>query len=139
MLGDVCQPEIAQPAPPQKASRVNNSVTIRLAGTPHGKGRARFVRATGHAFTPAKTRSYEAALRVAAGEAMAGQAPFDGPVSVVVTALFPIPQSWSQKKQLAAARGEIRPIMRGGFDADNILKSLDSFNEIVFRDDAQIV
>lgn len=112
-------------------------ITIRLAGAPHGKGRPRFVRETGHAFTPAKTRSYEAALRIAAGEAMTGQTPMEGPVSVTVLACFPIPVSWSKKKQLAAVTGDIRPT--GKPDLDNLLKALDALNEIVFRDDAQIV
>lgn len=114
-----------------------DSVTIRLAGVPVGKGRPRFARATGHAYTPGKTRTYEAALRVAAGEAMDGREPVEGPVAVQIIAAFPIPQSWSKKKRYAALVGEVRPTGRP--DLDNLLKALDAFNEIVFRDDAQIV
>lgn len=112
-------------------------VTIRLAGVPVGKGRARFVRATGHAFTPEKTRNYESALRVAAGEAMIGRTPIEGPLTVSVMAAFPVPASWSKKKQQAALANLVRPT--GKPDADNLLKALDALNQIVFRDDAQIV
>lgn len=112
-------------------------VTIRLAGVPVGKGRARFVRATGHAFTPEKTRNYESALRVAAGEAMIGRTPIEGPLTVSVVAAFPVPASWSKKKQQAALANLVRPT--GKPDADNLLKALDALNQIVFRDDAQIV
>lgn len=35
-----------------------DTITIRLAGAAQGKGRPRFARKTGHAFTPAKTRGY---------------------------------------------------------------------------------
>ena len=59
-------------------------VFIRLSGEPKGKGRPRFVKQSGRAFTPSATRSYEAALRFAAQEAMARRIPgaelrvFDG-------------------------------------------------------------
>lgn len=112
-------------------------VHIRLAGVPVGKGRARFVRATGHAFTPQKTRNYESALRVAAGEAMNGRPPIEGPLCVEVIAAFPVGASWSRRKKEAALVGALRPT--GKPDADNLLKALDALNQIVFRDDAQIV
>lgn len=112
-------------------------ITIRLAGVPVGKGRARFVRSTGHAFTPQKTRNYESALRIAGGEAMVGRAPLEGPLSVSVVAAFPVPTSWSLKKKQAARDGTVRPT--GKPDADNLLKTLDALNQIVYRDDAQIV
>ena len=113
------------------------SVRIELAGLPVGKGRPRFVRATGHAFTPAKTRNYESDLRYAAQEAMAGRPPIAEAVSVSVLACFPIPQSWSKKKQLSALNGGIHPTNRP--DCDNLLKVLDALNQIVFVDDKQIV
>lgn len=114
------------------------TVTITLSGEPVGKGRPRFVRATGHAFTPANTRKYESALRYAAQEAMAGAAPFEGPVSVEITAAFPIPVSWPKWRKAAALRGLEWATCRP--DGDNVLKLAgDSLNEIVWRDDKQIV
>ena len=112
-------------------------VTIELAGEPRGKGRPRFVRATGHAFTPATTRNYEAALRNAAADAMAGAPPIEGPVRVLVRAYMQIPASWSKKKHEEAMLGIVRPTGRP--DWENIAKMLDAFNTVVWRDDAQVV
>lgn len=112
-------------------------VQIILSGEPQGKGRPRFVRATGHAFTPARTRSYESALRYAAQESMAGATPLDGPLCVIVVAIFPVPASWSAKKRAAALRCEIWPTVKP--DADNLLKVMDALNEVAFHDDKQII
>jgi Holliday junction resolvase RusA-like endonuclease len=112
-------------------------IVVELAGTPVGKGRPRFMRATGHAYTPEKTRNFETNLLLRAQDVMAGQPPIEGPVAVIVYAYFPIPQSWSQKKRAGALLGVRRPTGRP--DLDNIIKMLDAFNGIVWRDDAQIV
>lgn len=112
-------------------------ILIRLAGEPKGKGRPRFVKQTGRAFTPAATRSYESALRFAAQEAMGDRAPLDGPLTIEIRAGFPIPASWSKNKRKAAALGHILPT--GKPDADNLAKMLDALNEVVFRDDKQAV
>lgn len=112
-------------------------VQIVLAGEPQGKGRPRFARATGHAFTPAATRKYESALRLAAQDAMNDEPPLEGPLTAVVVAIFPVPASWSNKKRQAALAGHVWPTTIP--DADNLLKVLDACNEIVWRDDKQIV
>jgi Holliday junction resolvase RusA-like endonuclease len=112
-------------------------IVISLPGVPQGKGRPRFVRKTGHAFTPAKTRSYESLLQGAAIDAMRGFSPIEGPIRAHVEAYFPVPASWSKAKQASARLGMLRPAKKP--DADNLLKILDAFNEVVFRDDAQIV
>ncbi len=113
------------------------AIIITMAGEPAGKGRPRFARATGRAYTPAKTRDYEAGLRYAAERVMAGKPPLTGPVVVDVVAGMPVPQSWSRKKQAQALAGIIRPTTRP--DWENIGKMLDALNEIVWRDDAQVV
>lgn len=112
-------------------------IVIQLPGTPQGKGRPRFVRATGHAFTPSRTRSYESLLQGAAIEVMRGRQMIDGEVAVSVEAYFPIPASWPKSKRTLATMGRVRPAKKP--DADNLLKILDSLNAVVFRDDAQIV
>lgn len=114
-----------------------DSIRIELCGEPKGKGRPRFVCATGHAFTPAKTRSYESYLRLAAQDAMGNRSPIEGPVRVELLANMPIPKSWSKTKQAEAELNLIYPTKRP--DVDNLMKMLDSFNEVVWRDDAQIV
>lgn len=114
-----------------------NPIVIELPGVPVGKGRPKFVKATGIAFTPAKTRSYESHLRLAAQEAMGARPPIDGPISIMMAALLPVPKSWTQKKRAAALLGIVRPTSKP--DADNYLKLSDALNEIVFRDDSQVV
>jgi Holliday junction resolvase RusA-like endonuclease len=112
-------------------------IVIELAGEPQGKGRPRFVRSTGHAFTPAATRKYESALRLAAQGVMAGRTPIEGAVDVEVLACMPIPTSWSKGKRASAITGAVKPTSRP--DVDNLVKVLDAFNEIVWRDDKQVV
>jgi Holliday junction resolvase RusA-like endonuclease len=110
-------------------------VRITVDGAPIGKGRPRFVRSLGIAFTPKKTADYEAVLQAAGAQAMAGRPPLDGPLVVRLTAFMPIAVSWSKKKTAAAIEGSVRP---GKPDLDNILKTLDALNQIVWRDDSQI-
>jgi Holliday junction resolvase RusA-like endonuclease len=110
-------------------------VSITLAGAPRGKGRPRF--GNGHTFTPAATRSYEAALRFAAQQAMGSRTPLVGPLTLVMEARMPVPASWSRTKKEAALAGKYPATNKP--DCDNILKSIDSLNQIVFVDDKQIV
>lgn len=114
-----------------------NGVTITLAGPPRGKGRPRFARATGRAYTDAATQNYEAALRIAAQEAMGDMPPFDGPLHVEVIADLPIPTSWSRRKRLDAVNGAVVPTVKP--DVDNLLKCIDALNGVVWNDDKQIV
>lgn len=113
-------------------------IVVEVSGCPIGKARPRFSRRTGHAYTPQKTRSYEAALRYAAQQVMGDAAPITGPVIVMIEAYMPIPKSWSKGKRAAALANTTRPTGRP--DADNLMKgTADALNEIVFKDDAQIV
>ncbi len=112
-------------------------LTITIAGTPVGKGRPRFVRKTGHTFTPEKTRRYESVLRGAAERAMRDREKFAGPVSVDVVARFAVPVSWSKRERAEAMLGHKLPTVAP--DADNLLKVLDAFNDVVWHDDRQIV
>jgi Holliday junction resolvase RusA-like endonuclease len=82
--------------------------------------------------------------------AMDGLPPIDGPLSIVLAAYLPIPNSWSRKKQAAALDGDIMPI--SGIDLDNIIKQVDGLNyhpprfkgdrekrPIIWLNDSQIV
>jgi len=110
---------------------------LELSGDPIGKGRPRFTR-EGIAFTPEKTRKFEAYIRLGAQERMADQPPADCPVRLRIAAIFAPPASWSRKKRLKALMGEILPAKRP--DIDNITKAVqDALNGIVYRDDALIV
>lgn len=69
-------------------------------------------------------------------EAMRGRAPLTGPLELVVAAFWPYPKSISEKKRRAYGTQFFtsRP------DGDNVAKLLgDALNNIVWRDDAQIV
>lgn len=121
-------------------------------GAPRGKGRPR-TRVIGEfatVFTDKKTRDYENQLKAAGIKAMAGREPLDEPVSVVVHAFMPVPDSWSAKKRAAALAGEIMPTSAP--DIDNISKMVDGLNHypprhkgdrekrpIIWRNDAQII
>ena len=113
------------------------SLTITLAGPPRGKGRPRFSRNTGFAYTPEGTRSYEGALRHEAAHVMAGRRPTDGPLAVSIVAIFAIPKSWSRKMRAAALAGDVWPTKTP--DVDNLMKTIDAMNGIVWRDDKQVV
>ncbi|MGE0575428.1 MAG: RusA family crossover junction endodeoxyribonuclease [Reyranella sp.] len=112
-------------------------VVVHLPGEPRGKGRPRFSPRTGTAYTDAATRRFERALAGAAVKAMAGRGMIDGPLFVSVVARFGIPASWPKWKRAEAAKGALLPTVTP--DADNLLKTLDALNGVVFADDKQIV
>ena len=115
---------------------------IIVDGTPVAKGRPKFSTINGHAraITPAKTRNYENWVRMCGVQAMnlAGRSTMDEAIDLKLIAHVPIPSSWSKKRQIKAALGEIHPTKRP--DLDNFLKAAkDALNGIVWRDDSQIV
>jgi Holliday junction resolvase RusA-like endonuclease len=116
-------------------------IVIRIAGEPQAKGRARIGRlANGRAvaFTPQKTRMYEAMIRHEAQNAMAGALPLEGPVRIEIDAQFGIPRSATKRFFADALAQRAFPLKRP--DLDNTLKAaLDALNTVVFRDDAQVV
>jgi len=113
-------------------------VAFIVPGTPKGKGRPRFSRKSGAAYTPKETRSHEAYVKMLAAQAMddALLAPFEGPVHVVIGVMCEVPVSWSKKKKALAAANVLRPT---GGDLDNAVKlATDAMNSIVYKDDRQI-
>ena len=114
-------------------------VNIALDGPARGKGRPRATVRNGHAtvYTDDKTVKYEAQLRFAAMQAMAGRPPTAQPVALLMTVRFAVPVAWSRKKTAAALLGHVRPTVKP--DADNTLKLTDALNGIVWLDDKQVV
>lgn len=109
-------------------------IAFTIPGEPCAKQRPRFVRATGRAFTPAKTERYEGIIADHASRAMEGVAPVGGPVRIAIRATYLHPASWSKKKRAETEWKTSKP------DADNIAKIVkDALNKIVFNDDAQVV
>lgn len=111
-------------------------IEIVLLGAPRGKERPRLTKA-GHVYTPEKTRNYEAALKFAAQEAMAGRKPLEGPLKIAIEVALPISQSWPKKRQAAALSGAERPTKKP--DWDNFAKVCDALNLVVWIDDGQVV
>lgn len=111
-------------------------IEIVLLGTPRGKERPRLTK-SGHVYTPEKTRNYEAALKYAAQQAMGDRPPLDGPLTMSMSVVVPIPQSWPKKRQEAARSGLEWPTKKP--DGDNFLKMKDALNLVVWIDDSQIV
>lgn len=118
-------------------------IRFTVPGAPVAKGRARIGRTRNGmalAFTPAKTRSFEALVALAAQSAMGCREPFARtvPLSMLVVATLPIPASWSGRKQTAAADQRVLPTARP--DLDNFVKAaLDGCNGVVFADDSAVV
>jgi Holliday junction resolvase RusA-like endonuclease len=117
-------------------------ITFQVPGRPQGKGRPRFSRETGTAYTPSATKAYERKVAFFARRAMLESQlrPYakDIPLCCKVAAMFSVPASWSQPKQQAALAGTRRPT--GKPDGDNILKAVaDGLNGVAWHDDAQVV
>ena len=115
-------------------------IVVTMLGHPRGKGRPRSMRTKDGrilVFTDPKTEEYESNLRVACQAAMEGRTLLAMALRVYIEAHFPIPGSWSKKRQREALIGLIRPT--GKPDFDNIGKVCDACNGILWRDDAQIV
>lgn len=134
--------EASQPASPSPTPAISvepaapDEIVVVLPGEPKGKGRPRFS-STGHPYTPPETRAYEAALAKAAKAAMAGCKPLMGAVEVMVDARMPIPTKFGKLAKQMVRDRQMFPV--GKPDIDNVLKSLDALNGIVFVDDAQVV
>ena len=110
---------------------------IWMPGQPIGKARPRFTR-MGRVYTPDKTRKFEHRLAATASNYMLLHQlePTERPCRVIIKAQFETPKSWTKAKKVQAANNEIYP---GKPDVDNIAKIvLDSFNGVVFEDDAQV-
>lgn len=111
-----------------------------IHGEPVAKGRPRFNRYSGRAFTPEKTINYENLVKMEYLSAYPNEKPYpkDVPLSVDIKAYFPIPSSTSKKKREKMLGEEIRHTKKP--DADNIAKScLDSILGIAYEDDSSVV
>ena len=110
------------------------SWTINIPGQPVGKGRPKFVRATGRAYTPKGTAEWERSAAMLARAAW-GRAPLDGLVTVEIVAVFSRPKRLLRKKDPTEriACG-VKP------DIDNVVKcALDALVMAgVMRDDKQV-
>lgn len=109
-------------------------ISFNVPGRPVPKGRPRVTR---HGtYTPKATLEYERSV-LDSWRDQSGQFFPDGtPLTVIVTAHFPIPESASKKRR-AALEGAPHTQNRG--DIDNVVKSvLDALNGFAFADDSAV-
>lgn len=105
------------------------------------KGRPRFVRATGHVYTPDKTVEAERAIRAAWRATGGAVIHRPNPVSLYVTVVLPRPRS-----HYRVAKGrehEVRPgapiAPTNQPDLDNLVKTVtDALNGMAWDDDSQV-
>ena len=112
---------------------------FQVIGAPVGKGRPKFARRGNfvQAYTPAKTKDYEALVQEAATKAMRGKSPCAGSIQVNMAIYVEPPKSWNKKNRAAALNGLIKPSTKP--DIDNVIKGIfDACNGIVYDDDKQI-
>lgn len=116
------------------------AITFSVPGKPQGKARPRIVRQGGfsRSFTPEKTVLYENWIRSCyQREAGEYRFPDDSPLELAITAVFPVPKSYSRRKREGCLSGFIRPT--GKPDCDNIAKSVaDALNGVAYRDDSRV-
>lgn len=87
-----------------------------IPGQPVGKGRPKFVRATGRAYTPKGTAEWERSAALLIRQAWQG-APLDALCSVTITAVFTRPKRLLRKKDPAERIPcDVKP------DIDNVVK-----------------
>lgn len=97
-----------------------------------GKGRARFVRATGRAYTPTATTDAMARVQAAFAATGAPRAPRGTPVAVSIVTERALPRG--RPRRVEREPDVVRP------DADNVAKLvLDALNGAAWEDDTQVV
>lgn len=108
-----------------------------IPGKAVAKGRPRFSRKTGVAFTPQTTILAENWAKTCCLDQI-GTPRLEGPLAVRMVVSVEIARSWSKKKQALALEGSLMPT--GKPDLDNVAKLyLDALNGMMWMDDSQIV
>ena len=110
-----------------------------VPGEPCGKGRPRFNRKTGMAYTPEKTASYENLVKLQYMAAANGFRFSDNAaLAIRLMIYYSIPKSASKRRQKDMLLGIEKPTKKP--DCDNVIKSIaDALCHVAYRDDAQIV
>lgn len=110
-----------------------------VLGEPKGKGRPRFSKQNGRAFTPEKTVNYETLVHTEYMAQCNGfRFPDDSMLDLRIIAYYSIPKSGSKKVKEQKAANIIRPTKKP--DMDNVVKMIaDALNQVAYKDDTQIV
>jgi Holliday junction resolvase RusA-like endonuclease len=110
-----------------------------VEGIPVAKGRARARRIGNFVsmYSPKTTLDFEKKVAEAARYFMGPEKPLETPIRMTLSFHMPIPQSFSKKRVLACLTGLEKYTKKP--DVDNLAKAImDSLNNIVYKDDAQI-
>lgn len=112
-------------------------IVLNIPGKPLGKARPRVTR-RGITYTPKPTVEREKLVRACCEEKYKDEPPLDGPLSVTITAVYPVPVSASAAKKREMHGGAVLPLIRP--DVDNVAKLiLDALNGRAYADDSQVV
>lgn len=112
-------------------------IVLNIPGKPLGKARPRVTR-RGITYTPKPTAEREKLVRACYAEKYGGASPLDAPLSVTITAVYPVPVSASAAKKREMYGGAVLPLTRP--DVDNVAKLiLDALNGRAYTDDSQVV
>jgi Holliday junction resolvase RusA-like endonuclease len=127
----------------QNTPLVTRVESFTVLGNPKPKGRARFSKRTGTAYTPETTRTAEETLAARTSAILSQRGLFTGQVwstaPIVLVARFglPIPESWPEWRKTAARSGELEHVSKP--DIDNLEKLLmDALRGVLWKDDTQI-
>jgi Holliday junction resolvase RusA-like endonuclease len=116
------------------------SIMFTVYGTPTPKGRPRFSTRGKFpvAYTPEKTKTYEAEVGMMAKAAMGASKALEGALEAFIYVTFPVPASYSKKRTEACLNETEKHTKKP--DLDNVVKSvIDGMDKIVFDNDSQIM
>ena len=115
---------------------MENKISFVVPGEPQGKQRARWSPHGTH--TPQKTINYETYIKEMFAVSYPEWIPFEGPLTMTLTAWMMIPKGTSKKKMKLMIDRVIRPTKRP--DYDNIAKTVcDALEKLAYKNDNQIV
>lgn len=111
-------------------------IRFEILGQPIAKQRPIITRA-GRVYTLSKTVNYESWVRYTYQSQYGQTEPLEGLIEAHITAIFPVPKSYSKKKTTALLAGSRNYDKKP--DCDNLAKIvLDALNGIAYNDDSQI-
>lgn len=111
-------------------------IIFEILGQPIAKQRPRVTR-SGIAYTPSKTVNYETLVKYTYQSKYPQQELMLGYIEAYITAIFPIPKSYSKKKTEELLSGHSNYDKKP--DCDNLAKIiLDSLNGLAYKDDSQV-
>jgi Holliday junction resolvase RusA-like endonuclease len=111
-------------------------IKFEILGQPIAKARPRVTR-SGIAYTPAKTVNYETMVKYTYQSLYWHLEPSTKLIEASITAIFPVPKSYSKKKANELLAGHYNYDKKP--DCDNLAKIiLDALNGIAYKDDSQV-